>query len=57
MLNVNKEFLENFKSLSAEEKDKKVNEMSIEEIDVLTEAGYVVEVNNGRAEVKDCPEK
>lgn len=58
MLNVKEQFLSDFANLSKAEQEQKVNtELSVEEIDILSEAGYVIEVNNGKSEIKEFPEK
>lgn len=54
MLKAREEFIENFKKLDIEEQNRKVNEMTIEEIDALNEAGFEIEINGGKGEVK-CP--
>lgn len=51
MLKANMEFIEEFKKLDRDAQNQKLNEMTMSELDLLKEAGFDLEVNNGRCEV------
>ena len=48
MLNVKKDFLEEFEALTKEEKEARINTLTVAEIEVLSKNGYEFECNNGK---------
>ena len=54
-LNVKTQLLENFKNMNETEQEKALQKMSIEEQDVLIEAGYKFSVHSGKTEIEHNP--